>query len=561
MANTKKTSETPRVPSNVPNDYDHLGVPGSLNMPLREPRKRLPHAQRRGRTGLPSWFKAMLTMGCATSAFGLLMVVLGIMLFPSYYRGLEPRFQASWDHRFERFGIDLRDLLLTPVPTGGPTLEGLTSREEAQERLFGDLTAMAQTDVPGADVDAPLVDGALSSGDETGLDGPIQTQGAETLEAMVTPSPTAGGGLEAGMVPTAPPDGAVPQPTPSPLPALPTATPGPTAYIPPTQIPIPPQARLDNIRWEAQNWNNCGPTTMTMALTYFGYGNKQDVAADWMKPHYEDKNVSPWQMVRFVNENTAYRALYRIGGTTQLLKQLVAAGFPVVIEKGFQPAGEDWMGHYLLVMGYDDYGQNFLAFDSYEGSNNGKGRPQPYSTFDAYWRHFNRVFIVVYRPEQENKLREALGPYVDPNYASQIALETARNEVARDGEDKWAWFNMGTSYVRLGEYENAAYAYDVAYQLYLPWRMLWYQFGPYEAYFQTRRYDDVLTLAGTNENITPYVEETYYWQGMVFAARGETDRAIAKFNQALRYNRNFFPAQEAIAQVESGTFSLAAVAP
>ena len=63
-----------------------------------------------------------------------------------------------------------------------------------------------------------------------------------------------------------------------------------------------------------------------------------------------------------------------------------------------------------------------------------------------------------------------------------------------------------------------------------------------------------MTLAETNRNITPYVEETYYWEGMVYAAQGESQQAIQSFDRALYYNKNFFPAQEAKAQVQAGTF-------
>ncbi len=289
-----------------------------------------------------------------------------------------------------------------------------------------------------------------------------------------------------------------------------------------------------------------------------GFRHDQTEAATYLKPHKEDKNVSPWQMVRFVHDNTGLKALYRYGGTVDLIKRLIAAGFPVVIEKGFQPAGEDWMGHYLLVMGYDDSQQRFLAYDSYLGNGSGNGLPHPYSIFDENWRHFNRVFIVVYEPSREMELRNALGGYADPAYGYQIALETARAEVAQNNSDKWAWFNMGTAYTLLNEYENAAIAYDQAFQLQLPWRMLWYQFGPYEAYFRTGRFEDVLLLADTNRNITPYVEETYYWKGVVYAAQGDAQAALRELDRALYYNKNFVPAQEAKAQVEAGTFQVAA---
>jgi hypothetical protein len=62
---------------------------------------------------------------------------------------------------------------------------------------------------------------------------------------------------------------------------------------------------------------------------------------------------------------------------------------------------------------------------------------------------------------------------------------------------------------------------------------------------------DQNTLANTK-----YSEEVYYWQGMVSAAQGDTQDALSKFSDTLRFNRNFFPAQEAKAQVEAGTFQI-----
>jgi len=50
---------------------------------------------------------------------------------------------------------------------------------------------------------------------------------------------------------------------------------------------------------------------------------------------------------------------------------------------------------------------------------------------------------------------------------------------------------------------------------------------------------------------TKYVEEFFYYQGLVYAARGDTSTAIARFNDVLRFNKNFFPAQESKAQVEA----------
>ena len=43
----------------------------------------------------------------------------------------------------------------------------------------------------------------------------------------------------------------------------------------------------------------------------------------------------------------------------------------------------------------------------------------------------------------------------------------------------------------------------------LPPRMLWYQFTPYEAYYNIGNYTNVLALVQTMLTSTPYVEETY----------------------------------------------------
>lgn len=528
----KTTSGIPRVPSNDPNDLDHLGVPGSLNMSLGGgPSRRRPQARRRG--GMPTWMKTLLAVGGGLAAFGVVALVIFLIAFPPFFRGLEPRYQVRVMDYFPPATYWMPTRPFSELPT----LSGAESGRDDASRLLTQaaLTQAAKTDV--ALTPTPSLEAAPLSGGESA--GP--------------PEPTTAGGIPSGMLATH---------EPTPLPSWPTATPdfGPTwtPLVAPTVIPVPPSARLGNIRYEEQGWNNCGPTTMTMALSYFGYSDNQYKAANWMKPHTEDKNVSPWQMVRFVHENTGLKALYRYGGTVDLLKRLVSAGFPVVIEKGFQPAGEDWMGHYLLLVGYDDTQQRFLAYDSYLGNGGGSGMPTPYSVLDENWRHFNRVFIVVYEPSREMLLREVLGGYADPAYGYQVALETARAEAAQNPSDKWAWFNMGTAYTLLNEYENASIAYDQAFQLQLPWRMLWYQFGPYEAYFHAGRFDDVLTLADTNRNITPYVEETYYWKGVVYAAQGDTQAALRELDRALFYNRNFIPAQEAKAQVEAGTFQVAA---
>lgn len=365
---------------------------------------------------------------------------------------------------------------------------------------------------------------------------------------VVLPSPTANiSGVLSTATPTMPPAA--------------TETLAPTATLSevsntlqPTSIPIPLTAYLNGFRYIRQTWNNCGPATITMGLSYFGWEEGQEFAASVLKPDDEDKNVTSSEMISFVNERSGVRAISRMGGTLDLIKTFIANGFPVIIGIGFMPEGYDWLGHYRLLVGYDDYQGVFFAYDSYLGTgDNENGIAIPYDETDSDWRQFNRKFIVLYLQEQEQWLRTLLGDWDDPARAAEFALQTARDEARTNPQDGFAWFNMGTSLVALDRYDEAAVAYDQSRRFSLPWRMMWYQFGPYEAYFNVGRYDDLMALIAANlNNGGQYVEETFYWQGQVYAVRGQVAEAETAFEQALRINPYFAAAQEALSILDPG---------
>ncbi len=305
---------------------------------------------------------------------------------------------------------------------------------------------------------------------------------------------------------------------------------------------------LDGIAYHPQAWNNCGPATLTMGLSYFGYTADQFPAANFLKPNTEDKNVSPWQMAEFVNTQVAgnTQALVRHGGTQAMLRTLIANDFPVIIEAGYDPPPHTlgWMGHYLLVRGYDDVRQVYVTNDSYDGEN----LEYSYAEVADKWQHFNYVYIVLYDYARQEELMALLGgEYADEQVSYLTALEIARAEATADPTDPFAWFNMGTNFVALGDYASAAAAYDQARTHGLPWRMLWYQFGMFEAYNGVGRYNDVIALAQQNLNDGggQYVEETFYYAGVAREGLGETQRALVNYNSALEFNPNFSPAREA----------------
>ncbi len=330
------------------------------------------------------------------------------------------------------------------------------------------------------------------------------------------------------------------------------------AIFAPTANPTPNEATYDGpstfylsgFTYEAQGWNNCGPATITMMMSYWGVESTQNEAAEYLKPNTEDKNVSPNEIAAYIN-SLGFEAIARVNGNLNLLKDLIVAGFPVMIEQGYDPPIHTggWMGHYLLLTGFSDDTQTFLSQDSYLAEG-GPDTPYPYEHIEQFWHHFNRTYIVPYRPDQADLVASIIGADIDTATNYSNAVQTTQENLAVNPNDAFTWFNLGSSLVGLGRYQEAATAYDRARDLGLPPRMLWYQFGPYEAYYQVGRYTDVIELADDtvsgNVYANEYSEEAYYYEGLARAALGETGNARYLFNLALRQNSHFNAARQAI---------------
>jgi tetratricopeptide (TPR) repeat protein len=358
----------------------------------------------------------------------------------------------------------------------------------------------------------------------------------------------------------------------SPTPAINTPTPQSTLAPTPTQMPLPPSVYLAGVRTEAQMWNNCGPATLSMALSFWQWtgGNQEDTAAV-LKPNVRDKNVMPYEMLDYVNNHTDLRAIMRMGGDLYTIKALLNAGFPVLVEKGFEPenlAAEGWMGHYNLVIGYDDAKQEFTTQDSYllallnpSDRPSAKGFKVTYEDMTNNWRAFNNIFIVIYPPYLENDVLNVLGPLANETNSFRVAADRATAEVASltDARDQYfALYNMGTSLVKLTDYGGAASAFDKAFALYpsideihRPYRMLWYQTGPYYAYYYTSRYLDVISLATTtlDAEVEHILEESYHWRAMARLQLGQQDAAITDFQNALKVHPGFGPSYDQLVQL------------
>lgn len=389
--------------------------------------------------------------------------------------------------------------------------------------------------------------------------------------------------IPAGGTPAATPFIAPSPDTPDPSLEGPTSTPANTELVF-TPTPLPDRVILDGVVFVHQHgrWNYCAPVNLAMALNYWGWpGDRDDVARvvkpgiddsklDFIQQGRSDKNVMPSEMIGFVVDHTDFNIVARFGGDLDVVKKLISSGYPVLVEIG--DIREDsfgkvsWMGHFLFITGYDDISGEFVVQDSYQPEVDIpiKNTREDYEKLLEGWRSFNYLFMVVYPPSQQDQVLNLLGDWADPAWGYDHALEIAEVEIQTlTGVNSfYAWFNKGTSLVKMEHYLEAGEAFDQAYQIYesldnddtkRPYRMTWYQTSPYKAYYFSGRYQDVINLA--NFTLGPFsepvLEETLYWRGLAYYALGKKALSQSDFFRAVWLNSNF---EDAIYQLSRLNF-------
>lgn len=445
-------------------------------------------------------------------AVGQVMIILGLLALPTVVRAIPGRYRVWLQENHPAMGRISEDIIAQVAPVA-------TSLPAAQQ------APQNQVDIASLIASEPLSTVASAS-DEI------------ILPAAATPTTAA---ADPGAQPTEPPA--------SPTPAA-TNTPEPT----PTPTPLPKRVVLDGMGVVKQTFNNCGPANLTQVLNWYGSDITQTDVASYLKPNPEDRNVSPWQISDYVNEHMpGYKAITRSGGDLEMIKRFIAAGFPVVIEKGYQLPESGWWGHYLTVYGYDDDLEELYSQDTYLGPFDGSGRTDAYRDFIPFWQQFNNTFYVVYRPEQEETVAALMGADMFDDFKMWQKVATiAEKETQERPDDVFSWFNLGTALTRMGGltgeaqyYLGGAQAFDRAREIGLPPRMLWYQFEPYLAYLRTDRYQDIIDLADATLETQGgrNVEETFWYKGHALAYLGDVSGAITAYRTALSVNENFYPAQ------------------
>lgn len=314
----------------------------------------------------------------------------------------------------------------------------------------------------------------------------------------------------------------IPTPSPTPFPTLP---PIPQSYLIPQKLHV------------FQSFNNCGPATLSMALSYFEVDRSQQELGNILRPYQipggdnDDKSVTLSEVAKQATEYGLLSYL-RPNGTSEKLKQFIANGIPVVTRTWLKP-NED-IGHYRVVRGYDDTSGVFIQDDSLQGKN----LSYAYSDFDEIWIPFNYEYLVIVPMDKKETVEKILGEEVE----ERIAWENARNRIELEIQktpDNWhLTFALSRIKYYLKDYTGSVEEFNKVENL-LSFRTLWYQIEPILAVYQAGDYERVMSLTERIlNNHNRAFSELYIIRGDIYKSRGQIDLANQEYQKAIFYNSN-----------------------
>ena len=307
-----------------------------------------------------------------------------------------------------------------------------------------------------------------------------------------------------------------------------------------------PKAILPSTKWVPQSFNNCGPATTSMILQYFGHTVPQTVTKAALRTNEDDKNVFTYEIQKYIKDDYGIESKLFFNGDREMIKRLIANGFYVMAEDWLHP-NED-IGHVTILRGYDDGEGVFIADDSYLGNN----IVYKYEEFDqTQWKPFNREYLPLYLPDQEKKLRDLIGKDWDQKIMYEGAVKKAQEEIVQNDRDMYAYFNLGTSYYALKEYQKAWDAFETSRTLGWPKRMLWYQIQPIQTLVELGRYQEALRLADEGLWANDSFAELHVEKARAYSGLYENQKAREEIQKALQYAPNLQSAKDFSAFLKS----------
>lgn len=311
----------------------------------------------------------------------------------------------------------------------------------------------------------------------------------------------------------------------------------PNSFININKQKLPEKKVISNNYYVSQTFNNCGPASLSMVLSYYGINKSQEELGQIIRPYQnaegdnDDKSVSLDELAEQA-EKYELIAYHRPNGNIQLLKEFTANDIPVITSTWLHL--NDDIGHYRIVKGYDDQEKIIIQDDTYEGPN----ITFFYDDFNRIWSKFDYQYLVIV-PKDKQLLAEAIiGKNIDEKYAWQEAIDKNQQELNTDPGNIYSTFNLSVAYYYIGDYKKSVEEYEkVADQL--PFRTLWYQIEPIEAYSRLGEYQKVFEITDSILNGgNRAFSELYIIRGNIYKKQGDLTAAKAEYEQAVFYNKN-----------------------
>lgn len=336
-------------------------------------------------------------------------------------------------------------------------------------------------------------------------------------------------------------------------PSLATATGLPVATSIPTQpslptptLLIPPSSKILQSDYHVfQTFNNCGPASLSMALSYYGIRVPQQELRDAMRPYNnvqgdnDDKSVT-LDEIAAKGAEYGFVSFHRPNGNVELVKQFIANDIPVITETLLH--SDDDIGHYRVIKGYDETTQEFIQDDSMQGKN----LRYKYGDFNQLWQIYNYGYVVLVPKEKLAVAQAILGEDLDEKIAWKKIVDNAQVKLQQNPNDFVTRFNLSIGLYKIAEYQKSVDEFEKV-EKQLPFRTLWYQIEPLLSYYQLGNDQRVLQLIDqilSNHNRA--FSELYILRGDVYKRQGNLKAAKTEYEQAVFYNKNLKAAQDAL---------------
>ena len=334
-----------------------------------------------------------------------------------------------------------------------------------------------------------------------------------------------------------------------------TAAPAPTQPTPVNEPQIKlsepaNQKTLKNNYHVFQTFNNCGPASLSMALSYYGINVSQKEIGDDLRPYQnpqgdnDDKSVTLTELAEKAKE-FGLVPYHRPNGNIELIKNFITNDIPIITRTWTKP--DEDIGHFRVIKGYDNVVKEIIQDDSLQGKN----LKYSYTDFSILWQRFNYEYLVLIPKEKVSIAEAILGNDKNESAAWENAVDNLLKELEENPDDISSRLNLSISYYYVGDYEESIKEFEKV-QDTLSRRALWYQIEPIQAYFETENYDKVMEISEKMlNNGNRAFSELYTLRGRIYLMKNDLVKAKTEFEKAVLYNKNLEEAQEALRKVSA----------